>query len=162
MPRLSIEEELMNRNSLSKEHLQRNRKTDPSLLNEEAANSGLKPNGVGLAKENRMRATLIVIAVAPFPAGAVEMPLSVPSDAKAQFFVLEKGGNGVERTIVTKRVGSSGTTYSKRLYNCRDATVKYLGTGDSIAAMNVSQPDPKMAEIVNGSIAFYVGKEACK
>lgn len=95
-------------------------------------------------------------------AHAAETPLSVPSDPKAQFFVLEKGGNGVERTIVTKRVGSSGTGYSKRLYNCTNSTVKYLGSGDSLAAMAASKADPNMGPIVNGSIAYYVGVEACK
>lgn len=93
---------------------------------------------------------------------AAETPLSVPSDAKAQFFVLEKGGSGSQRTIITKRVGSSGTSYSKRLYNCADSTVKYLGTGDSLEDMNKSNPDPNMGPIVQGSIAYYVGLEACK
>lgn len=63
---------------------------------------------------------------------AAEKQLSVPSDPKAQYFVLEKGGKGAERTIVTKRVGPSGISYSKRLYNCKNRTVKYLGTGDSM------------------------------
>jgi len=91
-----------------------------------------------------------------------EKPLSVPSDSNAQFFVLEKGGSGALRTIVTKRVGSIGTSYSKRLYNCTDSTVKYLGTGDSLAAMAASWADPNMGPIVQDSIAYYVGVEACK
>lgn len=95
-------------------------------------------------------------------ATAAEAPLAVPSDSKAQFFVLEKGGKGVERTIVTKRVGSSGTSYSKRLYNCKDNTVKYLGSGDTLAAMGSSKPDPNMGPIVQGSIAYFVGQQACK
>ncbi|WP_411726455.1 hypothetical protein [Methyloglobulus sp.] len=102
--------------------------------------------------------TLIISASAV----AAEIPLNVPSDPKALFFVLEKGGSESERTIVTKRVGSSGTGYSKRLYNCADNTVKYLGTGDSLEAMNKSNPDPKMGSISEGSIAYYVGFEACK
>jgi len=91
-----------------------------------------------------------------------ETPLSIPSDSKAQYFVLEKSGSGAERTIVTKRVSSSGTGYSKRLYNCADKTVKYLGTGDSLAAMDASNADPNMAPIVADSIAYYVSVEACK
>ncbi|BDO08206.1 hypothetical protein ACSZOL_22835 [Aeromonas hydrophila] len=93
---------------------------------------------------------------------AMEKPLKVPSDSMAQFFVLEKGGEGAERTIVTKRTGSSGTSYSKRLYNCTDSTVKYLGSGDSLAEMESSGADQDMAPIVQGSIAYYVGVEACK
>ena len=93
---------------------------------------------------------------------ATEKAMAVPSDAKAQYFVLEKGGKATERTIVIKRVGSSGTSFSKRLYNCDDSTVKYLGTGDTLLEMAKSRPDPRMAPIVDGSIASYVGVEACR
>ena len=106
--------------------------------------------------------TVIVGLFLSIPVFGAEKPLNIPSDSKAQFFVLEKGGNGVRRTIVTKRIGSSGTSYSKRLYNCSNNTVKYLGTGDSLAEMAASKPDPNMAPIVEGSIAYYVGIEACK
>jgi len=104
-------------------------------------------------------ACAIIVSVSAF---AAETPLSVPSDPKAQFFILEKGGSGSERTIVTKRVGSSGSNYSKRLYNCSNFTVKYLGTGDSLEAMSKSKPDANMSPIVQGSIAYYIGIEACK
>lgn len=104
----------------------------------------------------------VLSLVVSLPVFAAEKPLSVPSDPKAQFFVLEKGGSGAERTIVTKRVGPSGTSYSKRLYNCNNNSVKYLGTGDSLAAMTSSKSDPNMGPIVQGSIAYYVGIEACK
>lgn len=110
-----------------------------------------------------MKFQLVLLAlIISTPALAAETQLSVPSDPKAQFFVLEKGGSGSQRTIVTKRVGSSGTTYSKRLYNCADSTVKYLGTGDSLESMSKSPPDANMGPIVQGSIAYYVGLEACK
>lgn len=91
-----------------------------------------------------------------------EKQLNIPSDPKAQYFILEKGGKGTNRTIVTKRVGSSGISYSKRLYNCANDTVKYLGTGSSIEEMSTSKADPSMGPIVQGSIAYYVGLEACK
>lgn len=104
---------------------------------------------------------LLSLAVSA-PAIAMEQPLSIPSDSKAQYFVLEKNGDGVERTIVTKRIGSSGTSYSRRLYNCANNTVKYLGTGDSLEEMSTSKPDPNMTPIIDGSIAYYVGIEACK
>lgn len=109
----------------------------------------------------KFRIVLIGIFVAT-SALAKEMPLSVPSDSKAKFFILEKSGKGAQRTIVTKRVGSSGASYSKRLYNCNNSTVKYLGTGDSLTEMAASKADPNMAPIVPGSIAYYVGIEACK
>lgn len=95
-------------------------------------------------------------------ATAEEKPFHVPSDPKARYFVLGKGGHFEERIIVTKRVGSSGTSFSRRVYNCTTRMVKYLGSGDSIEAMNQSRPDPNMAPIVPGAIADYVGMEACR
>ena len=88
--------------------------------------------------------------------------LSIPSNANAKYYVLEKSGIGDERVIVTKRVGSSGESYSKRLYNCADSTVKYLGDGDSLEEMNSSKEDKNLAPIVEGSIAHFVGIEACE
>jgi hypothetical protein len=88
--------------------------------------------------------------------------LAVPSDAKAQYFVLDKSGGVNSRVIVTKRVGSSGISYSRRLYNCSYNTVKYLGSGDSLAAMDASSPDANMSNVNAGSTAYYVGLEACR
>ncbi len=88
--------------------------------------------------------------------------IHVPSDPNAQFFVLETAGNGAMRTITTKRVSAQHTSYSKRAYNCNDSTVMYIGTGDSLDAMNQSAPDAAMGPIVNESIAYYVGLEACR
>lgn len=104
-------------------------------------------------------AALVVMAPAAF---AVEKSMAIPTDAKAKYTILETGGKWPNRTIVTKRVGSSGTSYSKRLYNCSNNTVKYLGTGDTLAEMARSKADPKMSPIVGQSIADYVGRQACK
>jgi hypothetical protein len=85
---------------------------------------------------------------APVDAPPPVPPFAVPSDAKANFYVLKKEGQGDERTVVTKREGPSGTSYSKRLYNCVEHTVKYLGAGDSLEAMAVSAADPTMTPIL--------------
>lgn len=91
-------------------------------------------------------------------------PIVIKSDI-GKYFVLEKNlkvnSNKDLRSIVTKRVGSSGTTYSKRLYDCKNNTVKYLGTGDSIDAMNKSKEDANMSPIFTGSIAYEVGLIIC-
>lgn len=108
------------------------------------------------------RIILFVLVLSSSATFAAEKALHVPTDAKAKYTILEIGGKWPNRTIVTKRVGSSGTSYSKRLYNCSNNTVKYLGTGDTPAEMAQSKPDPHMAPIVSRSIADYVGREACK
>ena len=91
------------------------------------------------------------------------IPIIIPSDLKALYFIVDRGVTGKEHTIVTKRVGAtSGMTYSNRLYNCIDRTVKYLGTGGTLYEMDKSEADKNMTPIVEGSIAYYVGIEACK
>lgn len=92
-------------------------------------------------------------------------PITINSDT-ARYFVLEKqmkvDNNKNLRSIVTKRVGSSGVTYSKRLYDCKNNTVKYLGSGDTLEKMNTSKLDTKMSAIFDGSIAYEVGLIICK
>ena len=109
-----------------------------------------------------MRCLLFIAATSiSTAAAAAEYQLPIPSDPKAQYAVLEKGGTKDMPTIVTKRTGSSGTSYSKRVFDCKAATVKYLGTGDSLEKMVASRPDPNMAPLVEGSIAYYQWRHAC-
>jgi hypothetical protein len=109
---------------------------------------------------SRMITAFLALALMPAVSGAAT--LHVPSDSKATYTILARDTSGNERTITTKRVGSSGTSYSRRLYNCADRTVKYLGSGETLDQMRASQPDPRMGSIVKGSIADYVGAEACR
>lgn len=88
--------------------------------------------------------------------------VSVPTDPKASYVVLDKSRSGDMATITTKREGPSGSSYSKRLYDCKAGTVKYLGDGDTLEQMNSSAPDPNMAPIVEKSIAYYIGQRACQ
>lgn len=95
--------------------------------------------------------------------GASKPPydLHVPSDPKASFTVLDIGKKGDLVTITTKRVGSSGTSYSQRAYDCKMRHVMYLGSGETLEQMKSSKPDDHMSSIFEGSIADYVGREAC-
>ncbi|EGH42682.1 MULTISPECIES: hypothetical protein [Pseudomonas syringae group] len=106
--------------------------------------------------------TLAILAVLAMPVLAAETPLSVPSDTKAQYFVLERDNKGNERKITTKRIGPSGTGYSQRLVDCSAGTFKYLGDGETLKEMKASKPAGKMAPLTQGSISFYVAEAACK
>lgn len=88
--------------------------------------------------------------------------INVSSDPSATYYLLqkEKQPDGLV-TITSKRVGSSGESYSKRLYDCNANEVKYLGTGATKQEMEQSQPDPNMAPIVPGSIADNISRHAC-
>jgi hypothetical protein len=104
----------------------------------------------------------------PDEAKATEAPteigpsLPVPSDPGAQYTVIYKDSVGNERTIITKRTSTVGTSYSKRLYNCSAGTAMYLGNGGTLAEMKASRADRQMTPVNQGSIAYYVGLEACK
>lgn len=93
---------------------------------------------------------------------ASEIPISVPTDSKAKYFLLEKSEADGKVTIVTKRIGSLGTSYSKRLVDCNNKTFMYLGEGDSLEEMKKSKPDAKMSPLSPGSISTYVANAACK
>lgn len=94
---------------------------------------------------------------------AVGMLLAVPSDPGATFFVMDKvTEQGASRIIVTRRVGSSGETWSRRIFDCASYTVKYLGSGSTRAAMDAGKADPNMVNVLPGSIADDVGRAACR
>lgn len=88
--------------------------------------------------------------------------ISIPTDSKAKYTIIDKSLNGSMATITTMREGPSGTSYSQRLYDCTSWTVKYLGDGDTLEQMKASKPDEGMSPIVNNSIAYYIGQRACK
>ncbi|MGC0858433.1 hypothetical protein WKG86_05425 [Pantoea agglomerans] len=103
------------------------------------------------------------IAVVAVTAGASKPPykLHVPSDPNATYTILDVGSKGNLATIVTKREGKSGTTYSQRAYDCSAQKVMYLGSGETLEQMKASKPDDHISDIFEGSIADYIGKEAC-
>lgn len=107
---------------------------------------------------------LAILAVTLFLASAplaAEYQLPIPSDPKAKYFVLEKGGTKNNPTLVTKRVGPSGTSYAKRIFDCTARTTKYLGDGDTLEEMKKSKPSPNMGPLVEGSIAWHQWRYAC-
>lgn len=103
---------------------------------------------------------LAIIAVASFSSIAAEQ-MKIPTDPKANYTIIEKDKNGSMATIVTKREGPAGITYSKRLYDCSAWKVKYLGSGETLEQMRSSQEDPGMSRIGEETIADYVGRRAC-
>lgn len=92
-------------------------------------------------------------------------PIDVPSDS-AKYFILEKkikvNNNKNHRTIVAKRVGSSGITYTKRLYDCKNNKFKVLQEGDTLEQMKSAKTiESQMSDILSGSIVYHIGVEAC-
>lgn len=86
----------------------------------------------------------------------------IPSDPKATFYELERSGTKSKPVLFTKRVGPSGTTYSKRVFDCGNHTFKYLGSGETPQQMEQSKADAEMHELVEGSIADVIWHRACR
>lgn len=83
----------------------------------------------------------------------------------AEYFILEKklkvDNNENLRSIVTERVASTGKTYSKRLYDCKNNTVKYLEEGKSLDKMDKSKK-AKINHILKGSADSEISLLICK
>lgn len=106
------------------------------------------------------------VVAKPEPVAETRRPagyLEVPSDPRGSYTVL--GVYKVDYSHVqidTLREGPSGNTYSRRLVDCGQAKIMYLGTGDTLQEMERERPDPGMAPIEAGSIAFYIAQRACR
>jgi hypothetical protein len=107
--------------------------------------------------------SLLLLSLSLASLVGAEQVVSVPTDPSAKYTILEitkRSGGMVE--VTTRRAGTSGTSYSKRLVDCVNGTFKYLGEGDTIEEMKNSKPSPSMAQLVRGSISTYVSEHACR
>lgn len=86
----------------------------------------------------------------------------VASDATAVYQLISVEGPQTARTIVTLREGSSGKTYSTRIYNCQTREVRQLGAAETIERMNAYKGPSSWAQIVPNSITDGIGGVACK
>lgn len=89
--------------------------------------------------------------------------VAVPSDPKAKYTLLEtkKRGDGMVESL-TKRDGPSGTSYSKRLIDCDNATFKYTAEGETLEGMKTKTHFNPMGPLTVGSISTYISAYACE
>ncbi|NOI89384.1 hypothetical protein F0235_02875 [Vibrio splendidus] len=95
--------------------------------------------------------------------------LPIKSDPNATYWVLDKNKKNSMHTIVTKRIGSTGIGYSKRLIDCSTRTIKYLSTIDGGKGLfyviehidDHKHQEPKMYSAYSGTIASEVIAHVC-
>lgn len=96
--------------------------------------------------------------------------LYVPSDSNATYVVIKLVKKGDLSILQTARKGSSGISFSSRLYSCSNRTYKYLADVDgdmdefvrkNNIAMN-SLNTSAMTYVTSGSVTYYGYKYACK
>lgn len=112
---------------------------------------------------SRMAVIFVLLAICTSSAWAQHGPdkaYTIPTDSRAKYNNLAIEGDGRYRKITTRRTGPPGVSYSLREYDCERARVRYLATGDTLDELKKIRPD-KWGEIVDESIADYVGGQAC-
>jgi hypothetical protein len=121
---------------------------------------GGKPN-------ERSLETLSDQATAPALSFSSAHVISVPSDKTGSYTaeLVTEMKQGLAH-VVSKRVGPSGTSYTKRECRCGDATSRTLGSGETIDQMQASPMDPRHTPLMMdrdgmGSSAFHVCEHAC-
>ena len=102
-----------------------------------------------------------VLFSVPLVASATDSPLSVPNDAAAKYFLLERHGSALSATLLMRRVGRSGVTYFQSHFDCLKHTVTYDGGGDSLEAVRRSTSGPFRVPIVEKSVDHDLWIEAC-
>lgn len=92
-------------------------------------------------------------------------PIFVPSDPKASYYLIEKVPLGNNLSIVTKRAGPSGESFSKREIDCNQTKFRYLGDGRTIDEMNAPYDVGSMRLAEKGDvytkISYDILKDIC-
>jgi nitrate reductase NapE component len=87
--------------------------------------------------------------------------LDVPSDPKAEYFVLEiKSLRQGLREITTRREGPSGTSFATRQVQCRPFKFRYVAEGDTYETLKRDDSFP-FGPLVEGSISDVISRYAC-
>jgi hypothetical protein len=90
-------------------------------------------------------------------------PVPVDSDLRATYQLVHwsEMPNGHRETL-TRRDGTSGTSYARREIDCVGKRFRYLGEGDTKQEAEADAPNPgKMADLVPGSISSEVSDFVC-
>jgi hypothetical protein len=84
-----------------------------------------------------------------------------PARAVYQLVRMRTMSNGHLETL-TRRDGSSGTSYARREIDCRRMEFRYLGEGDTKAEAEEDSPNPgKMSELTPHSISTEISEYLC-
>jgi hypothetical protein len=104
------------------------------------------------------------IATSPTaPSEEAGTPYSAPADPNATYSLLGvKPGKGGNIIAMTRRTGSSGTSYSNREIDCGAQLARYIGEGDTREEAEQPSPNPgDMAPLVEGSSTHAAVQAAC-
>ena len=106
------------------------------------------------------------LSIAASPAAPLEeagTPYSAPADPNVTYSLLSvKPGKGGNIIAMTRRTGSSGTSYSNREIDCGAQLARCIGEGDTREEAEQPSPNPgDMAPLVEGSSTHAAVHAAC-
>ena len=106
---------------------------------------------------------LLTGLLATAPVLADEIPVEIETDLEGDYFIVEKTGPDNRPIVTVKQVDGTYRYFIKREFDCETHRVRYLGEGESQAAMDASEPEsaPDMEEIRPGSISDQIAAYVC-
>ena len=94
-------------------------------------------------------------------ASAEELMISIPNDLHARYVLIQKSGSLQERLIVVRRTSMSGIVYSRRVYDCAEDTVHFLGSGLTLKALDSDQIEWRVQSVATDTVASDIQRVAC-
>jgi len=106
---------------------------------------------------------LLTGLLATAPVLADEIPVEIETDLEGDYFIVEKTGPENQPIVTVKQVDGTYRYFIKREFDCETHRVRYLGEGESQAAMDASEPEsaPDMEAISPGSISDQLAGYVC-
>lgn len=111
-----------------------------------------------------MKALLVAGLMTLATGSALAQPsIPVSSDPRATYHLLNlsrlPSGN---LQVLTRRTGSSGTSYAVREVDCRAMRFRYLGEGQTQESALIPRNPGPMSALTEGSISTEVSNFACR
>lgn len=94
-------------------------------------------------------------------AAAEERTISLPSDMHAKYLVVQKSGSTQQRLIVVRRTSMSGVVFSRRVYDCQEDKVHFLGSSLTLEGLDADQMQWRVQSVERGSVADDLERVAC-
>jgi len=106
---------------------------------------------------------LLTGLLATAPVLADEIPIEIETDLEGDYFIVDKTGPENRPIVTVKQVDGTYRYFIKREFDCETHRVRYLGEGESQAAMDASEPEsaPDMEAISPGSISDQLAGYVC-
>jgi len=111
---------------------------------------------------SNVRSIFLLTAIfSSFTAFADDVPLDIKTDLKGAYFLVKKAGSSDRPTLMIKSVSGDYINYSKREFDCKARTSRFLSTGVSLQQLQEIKPVSKMSSIVADSINDQLWRLAC-